>query len=95
MTKQNVYIISYNSLYEILYEIKENLSFNIIKFENEDSFVNNFNLDITNSLLISRFSNKLLINKKITKTFLLNLPEFPLPLSKLLELINIKLIKLK
>ena len=32
MIKQNVYIINYNSLYEILYEIKENLSFNIIKF---------------------------------------------------------------
>ena len=95
MTKQNVYIINYNSLYEILYEIKENLSFNIIKFENEDNFVNNFDLDIANSLLISRFSNKLLINKKITKTFLIDLPEFPLPLSKLLELISIKLIKLK
>jgi hypothetical protein len=95
MTKQNVYIINYNSLYEILYEIKENLSFNIIKFENEDNFVNNFDLDITNSLFISRFSNKLLINKKITKNFLFNLSEFPLPLSKLLELISIKLIKLK
>jgi len=52
MIKQNVYIINYNSLYEILYEIKENLSFNIIKFENEDNFISNFDLDITNSLII-------------------------------------------
>ena len=95
MIKQNVYIINYNSLYEILYEIKENLSFNIIKFENEDNFISNFDLDITNSLIISRFSNKLSINKKITENRLSNFSEFPLPLSKLLELINIKLIKLK
>ena len=62
MIKQNVYIINYNSLYEILYEIKENLSFNIIKFENEDNFISNFNLDTTNSLIISKPINKLLIN---------------------------------
>ena len=30
---QNVFIINYNSLYEILDEIKENLSFTIIKIE--------------------------------------------------------------
>ena len=95
MIKQNVYIINYNSLYEILYEIKENLSFNIIKFENEDNFISNFDLDTTNSLIISKPSNKLLINKKITELFLLNISDFPVPLSKLLELINIKFIKLR
>ncbi|MDC3349581.1 winged helix-turn-helix domain-containing protein [Candidatus Pelagibacter ubique] len=95
MIKQNVYIINYNSLYEILYEIKENLSFNIIKFENENNFISNFNLDTTNSLIISKPINKLLINKKITELFLLNISDFPIPLSKLLELINIKFIKLR
>ena len=35
---QNVFIINFNSLYEILEEIKENLSFKIIKFENEEDF---------------------------------------------------------
>ena len=33
---QNVFIINFNSLYEILDEIKENLSFKIIKFGNEE-----------------------------------------------------------
>jgi len=33
---QNVFIINFNSLYEILDEIKENLSFKIIKFENKN-----------------------------------------------------------
>ena len=95
MIKQNVYIINYNSLYEILYEIKENLSFKIIKFEDEDNFISNFDLDTTNSLIISKPSNKLSTNKKITELFLLNVSDFPIPLSKLLELINIKFIKLR
>ena len=43
---QNVFIINFNSLYEILDEIKENLSFKIIKFENEEDFQKKFDLDI-------------------------------------------------
>ena len=35
---QNVFIINFNSLYEILDEIKENLPFKIIKFESEENF---------------------------------------------------------
>ena len=35
---QNVFIVNIKSLYEILNEIKENLSFKVIKFENEDDF---------------------------------------------------------
>ena len=69
MTKQNVYILNYNLLYEILHEIKENLSFNIIKFENEDSLINNFDLDIKSSLIISRSNNKFVITKNLKNFF--------------------------
>ena len=55
MISQNVYIINNDSLYEILCEIKENLPFNIISFEDEDSFINNLNLDFANSIIISKF----------------------------------------
>lgn len=95
MISQNVFIVNYNSLYEILYEIKENLSFNIIKFESEDNFISNCDLNTTNFLIISKSSKKLLISKKVTEFFLFSIPDFPLSLSKLIELINIKLIKLK
>ncbi len=95
MIKQNVFIINFNSLYEILDEIKENLSFKIIKFENEDDFINNCDLDIINSLIISKTNQKLVLNKNITDKNLLRVNEFPLSLNKLLELINIQLIKLK
>ena len=91
---QSVFIINFNSLYEILDEIKENLSFKIIKFENEDDLINSSDLDL-NSLIIAKNNDKLLLNKNITAKNLLNLKEFPLILNKLLESINIKLIKLK
>ena len=38
---QNVFIINFNSLYEILDEIKENLSFKIIKFKNKEDLKRN------------------------------------------------------
>ena len=95
MIKQNIFIINFKSLYEILDEIKENLPFKIIKFENEDDFINNYDLDIINSLIISKTNRKLVLNKNITDKNFLRVNEFPLSLNKLLELINIQLIKLK
>ena len=95
MINQNVFIINFNSLYEILDEIKENLSFKIIKFENEGDFIKNSDLDIVNPLIISKTNQILLANKNVTDRNLLNFNEFPLSLNKLLELINIQLIKLK
>jgi|TARA_B100000795_G_C22794789_1_gene438822 hypothetical protein len=95
MTKQNIFIINFNSLYEILEEIKENLSFNFINFENEEEFINENNLDLINSLIITKSSNNLLLNKKINLKNILSLNDNPLTLIKLIELINIQLIKLK
>ena len=37
----NIFIINFNSLYEILDEIKENLSFKVINFENAEDFKKN------------------------------------------------------
>tara|TARA_B100000787_G_scaffold36642_1_gene25729 strand:+ start:56 stop:643 length:588 start_codon:yes stop_codon:yes gene_type:complete len=95
MIKQNVFIINFKSLYEILDEIKEILSFKVIEFINEDDFINVSNLDKTNSLIISKSNHKLLLSENIAEKNFLNLKDFPLPLNKILELINIQLIKLK
>jgi len=95
MIIQNVFIINYNSLYEILDEIKENLSFKITKFEDEEDFQKNFDLDIINFLIISKSDNKLLLNNNITKKNVLDFNDLPVSLKKFHELINIKLIKLK
>tara|TARA_B110000238_G_C15972407_1_gene372340 strand:- start:48 stop:647 length:600 start_codon:yes stop_codon:yes gene_type:complete len=95
MIKQNIFIINFNSLYEILEEIKENLSFEVIKIPNEDDFFKNSDLNLTNSLTILRSNQKLLVNKNITEKNFLKIEDLPLPLNKILELINIQLIKIK
>ena len=95
MIKQIFFIINFNPLYEILDEIKENLPFKIIKYENEDDFIKSCNLDFVNFIIISKSNDKLLLNKNIKEKNFLDLKNFPLPLNKLLEVINIQLIKLK
>jgi len=92
---QNVFIVNFNSLYEILDEIKENLSFKIIKIENEEDFKKKFDLDRLDYLVISKTDHKLLLNNNITDKNFLDFNDLPLSFKKLLELINIKLIKLK
>ncbi|MDC1540993.1 winged helix-turn-helix domain-containing protein [Candidatus Pelagibacter ubique] len=92
---QNVFIINFNSLYEILDEIKENLSFKIIKFENEEDFEKKFDLDRLDYLVISKTDRKPLPNINITDKNFLGFNDLPLSFKKLIELINIKLIKLK
>ena len=92
---QNVFIINIKSLYEILDEIKENLSFKVIKFENEEDFKKHNVLDPLNFLIISKTNSKLLLNKNITDKNCFDLNDLPLSFRKLQELINIKLLKLK
>ena len=95
MSKQIVFIINFDSLYEILDEIKENLPFKIIKYENNGTFIKALDLDMTNSLIISKSNQKTLLNKEVKQKNLLNFDVFPLNIKKLLELISIKLIKLR
>jgi len=92
---QNVFILNYNSLYEILEEIKENLSFTIIKIDNEEDFKKKFDLNKLDYLVISKSNHKLLLNNNITDKNFLDFIDLPLSFKRLLELINIKLIKLK
>ena len=95
MIKQSIFIINYKSLYEILNEIKDNLTFNVENCVNENDFLENSSLDLKNSLIISRSKKKLLFDKKLDNKNFLDLSLFPIPLNKLVELINIQLIKLK
>ena len=92
---QNVFIVNIKSLYEIFNEIKENLSFKVIKFENENDFKMNNELDTLNCLIITKTNSKLLLNNNISDKNFFDLNDLPLPLKKLLESINVKLIKLK
>ena len=92
---QNVIIINYNSLYEIFDDLKENLPFKTIKFKNEDDFLKDNNLDIRKSLIILDKKTKLLFNHGLHESNILYLNDLPLSFEKLLEKININLIKLR
>ena len=92
---QNVFIINFNSLYEILDEMKENLSFKIINLKNDEDLEKKLDLNKLDYLVISKTSHKLLRNINITDKNFLDINDLPLSFKKLLELINIKLIKLK
>ena len=95
MINQNIFIINFRSLYEILNEIKHDLLFNIKNYENEDSFLKKQNLNLKNSLIISKSNKNLLSINDLTEKNFFDLNLLPLSLTKLIELINIQLIKLK
>tara|TARA_B110001452_G_scaffold90778_1_gene74745 strand:- start:1211 stop:1789 length:579 start_codon:yes stop_codon:yes gene_type:complete len=90
MIKQKVHIINFNILYEILDEIKENLPFNIQKYEDVIDYDNIKKSDNKNFLVISS-----LINKTLDIKNLLIINDLPISLTNLVEIININLIKIK
>ena len=95
MIKQNIFIINYDSLYEILDEIKDNLSFNIIKLKNIDDFLTTLSLNPNNLLITQRFKEKSLLNKSLNNKNILCLEELPMSINKVIESINIHFIKLR
>jgi len=95
MIKQNVFIINFNSLYEILNEIKENLSFTLINYENEENFNKDKSFDKKNSLIITSSNSKLNLNNYLDDKNILKPQDYPILFINLIELINIQLIKIK
>ena len=95
MITQNIFIINFNLLYEILDEIKDNLSFKIYNFDNEVEFIRTCKLDMKNSLFITKTNQKLLINSDIGNKNFFDINCFPLGINKLIESINIQLMKIK
>ena len=93
--KQNLFIINFNLLYEILDQIKENLPFNIENYISDKDFLEKSDIDLKNSVIISKINIKLLCERGIDDKNFLDLNLFPIPLNKLVELINIKLMKLR
>ena len=90
MIKQNIIIVNFNSLYEILAEIKDNLSFNIINYENEKDFIEEKKNNLLNYLVIVNKKNQNLVEKN-----LLFFDDLPIRLNRLVEIINVNLIKLR
>jgi len=95
MIKQNIFIINFDTLYEILDEIKDNLSFNIVKFKNIEDFLKTVNSNPNNLLIAPRLNERSLLNKDLNNKNILCFEDLPLSINKVIELINIQLIKLR
>ena len=99
MIRQNIFIVGFRGLYNILEEIKNNLTYKIFNYINENEFLKSLNsnsLDLANSLVIVKSINtKLIDNKKLDKRIIYAFEDLPIEIDKLLELINVQLIKQK
>jgi len=95
MIKQNIFIVNFDILYEILDEIKDNLSFNIVKFKKIEDFLKTVNSNPNNLLITPRLNEKSLLNKGLNNKNILCFEDLPLSINKVIEFINIQLIKLR
>ena len=84
MNEQNLLVYNYNILYDILYELKDVLNFDIKKISKQD--LNNIP-NKTNNLVISKSDLNIQNQIKISQT--------PIELNKLLDQLNINFLKIK
>jgi len=96
MIKQIIHIIDFKVLYNVLDEIKDYLKFQIFHYKNEENFLNSNNLNLNDSLILVK-SNKnfFLNNEKITKKKIFSIQNYPIQIDKLVEILNVNLIKQK
>ena len=99
MIKQKIHIIDCEVLYNILIEIKNNLSFDLIHYTDKKEILNKLEYsksDIEKSLfLIKKNNNYLNNNLKIDKRQIIQILDIPIDIYSLVEKINIQLIKLR
>jgi hypothetical protein len=99
MIKQKIYIIDFDAMFNILDEIKNILPFQVINYINLDIFLKSLVLNQTKAndfLIITKKQNK---NKFLKETIdiksCLFFEDLPLELIKIIEKINVQLIKKK
>ena len=99
MIKYIVNIVEFQILYNVLNEIKSNLNFEVINYKNNNDFFDSSNfkkIDIENSLILTNEdNNKITKNEKIDQNTVYIYNRYPLTIIKLIENINVRLIKLK
>ena len=96
MAKQTIHIIDFEILYNILDEIKDYLKFEILHHKNEEIFLNSNDLNLNDSLILIKSNNKkFLNNQKINKKKFFSISSYPIAIDKLVEILNVNLIKQK
>jgi hypothetical protein len=96
MIKQTIHIIDFKVLYNILDEIKDYLKFQILYYKNEEFFLNSNNLNFNDSLIIVKSEKEFFLNnEKINKKNIFSIQNYPIKIDKLVEMLNVNLIKQK
>ena len=99
MTKQIVNIVQLNELYNILSENENILSFKVKNYPTNEGLIQNLKNDkknLNNSTFVICSSNNVLLKDiEIDKRNILVIENFPIEFNKLIELINVHLIKQK
>ena len=96
MTKHTIHIIDFEILYNIFDEIKDYLEFQIFHYKNEENFLNTNNLNLNDSLILVKSNKKdFLNNDKIDRKKIFSISKYPITIDKLVELLNVNLIKQK
>ena len=96
MIKQTIHIIDFKILYNILDEIKNYLKFQILHYNNEENFLNSNNLNLNDSLILVKSNKQIFLNnKKISRKKIFSIPNYPITIDKLVEILNVNLIKQK
>lgn len=95
MFKQKIFLVNFDSLYEIFNEIKENLSFEIKNFKNETDLIKAINLEKSFFLILLKPDQNLLQSENVSNKNILYINNLPINIDKIIETINIKWIKLK
>ena len=95
MFKQKIFLVNFDSLYEIFNEIKENFSFEIKNVENETDLIKAINLEKSFFLILLKPDQNLLQSENVSNKNILYINNLPMNIDKIIETINIKWIKLK
>ena len=96
MIKQTIHIIDFKILYNILDEIKDYLKFQILYYNNEESFLNSNNFNLNDSLILVKSNKQVFLNNgKISRKKFFSIQNYPITIDKLVETLNVNLIKQK
>ena len=99
MFSQSVSIVKFSPLYNILKEIEDLFKFQINNYKTYDDFLNevntNHSLFSQSIILINKQKDKLFFQNKVNNNAILVFDEFPIKIEKLIDSINIQLIKQK
>ena len=97
MVNQKLYIINLTSFYDIIDELKEHIGYEILKFDNKETFLDKYkskSITIKNSILIVRDTDYNFFVKNINEGQIVNFKS-PINIFTFIENINVRFIQKK